>query len=109
MKAKNIGVKVNLPSLECNDKKCPFHGNIKLHGRTFSGDITKVDLNRSATIEFPHFYYLPKYERYEKRITRIKAHNPSCINAKVGNHVKIFETRKLSKTKNFVIIEVTKK
>ena len=109
MKAKNIGIEVNLPSQECNDKKCPFHGNLKLHGRIFTGDISKTDVNKSATVEFPHFYYIPKYERYEKRLTRIKVHNPQCINAKIGDHVKIVETRKISKTKNFVIVEVIKK
>ncbi len=109
MKAKNIGIEVNPPSQECNDKKCPFHGNLKLRGRTFTGNISKTDVNRSASVEFPHFYYLPKYERYEKRLTRIKVHNPPCINAKIGDHVKIVETRKISKTKNFVIVEVIKK
>ena len=46
-----------------------------------------------------------KFERYEKRRTRIKVHNPECINAKEGDIVKISECRPLSKTKNFVIIE----
>ena len=109
MEAKNIGIEVNLPSQECGDKKCPFHGLIRLHGRIFMGNVTKIDINRSATVEFIHFYYLPKYERYEKRITRIRAHNPTCINAKIGDYVKIGETRKISKTKNFVILEVIKK
>ncbi len=109
MKTKNIGIEVNPPNRECNDKKCPFHGNLKIHGRIFKGIITKIDLNKTATIEFTHFYYLPKYERYEKRITRIKAHNPACLNTKVNNEVMLAETKKLSKTKNFVIIEVIEK
>ena len=33
-------------------------------------------------------------------------HNPDCIDAKEGNLVKIMECRPLSKTKNFVIVEV---
>jgi|SRR3989338_7067709 len=109
MKTKNIGIEVNQPSQECTDKKCPFHGNLKIHGRIFTGNVSKVDLNKSATVEFSKFYYIPKYERYEKRLTRIKAHNPPCINAKPENLVKIAETRKISKTKNFVIFEVIKK
>ena len=108
METKNIGIEVKNPDRTCNDKKCPFHGDLKLHGRTFSGIITKVDLNKSATIEFNHFHYIPKFERYEKRITRIRAHNPSCISAKVGDYATIVETRKISKTKNFVIVEVIK-
>ena len=98
MKAKNIGIEVNLLNQECNDKKCPYHGELKLHGRIFLGNVTNVDVNKSATVEFIHFYYLPKYERYEKRITRIRVHNPLCINAKIGDYVRIGETRKISKT-----------
>ena len=109
MKTKNIGIEVNPPNQECNDKKCPFHGILKIHGRIFTGKITKVDLNKTATVEFTHLYSIPKYERYEKRITRIKAHNPSCISAGVGNEVIIAETKKISKTKNFVVVEVIKK
>ncbi len=33
------------------------------------------------------------------------AHNPPCINAKEGNIVMIGETRRLSKTKSFAVIE----
>ena len=109
MKTKNIGIKVDPPNKECDDKKCPFHGRLRLNGRIFIGKISKVDLNRSATVEFMHFYYLSKYERYEKRISRIKVHNPPCINAKILDKVRIVETRKISKTKNFVIVEVIKK
>ncbi|AJF62542.1 MAG: 30S ribosomal protein S17P [archaeon GW2011_AR20] len=109
MKTKTIGIEVELPKQECNDYHCPFHGTLKVHGRIFSGNITKVDVNKSATIEFVNFYYIPKYERYEKRITRLKVHNPPCLSAKIGDHVKIMESKPISKTKNFVIIEVMKK
>ena len=109
MKTKTIGIKVNLPEQECNDHHCPFHGSLKVRGRIFNANVTKVDINKSATVEFLNFYYLHKYERYEKRITRLKVHNPPCINAKIGNNVKIMESRPISKTKNFVVIEVIKK
>jgi small subunit ribosomal protein S17 len=76
---------------------------------SFIGDIIKADLHRTATIEFKREFFLPKYERKERRFSKIKAHNPACINAKIGDNVKIKETRPLSKTKNFVIVEVFKK
>ena len=109
MKAKQIGIEVELPRLECNDINCPFHGNLKVRGRMFVGKVTRVDTSKSATVEFIYYYYLPKYERYEKRTTRLKVHNPSCINAKIGDKVRIIESRPIAKTKNFVIIEVIKK
>jgi len=62
----------------------------------------------SVKVEFPRLHYLPKYERFEKRRTRIHAHNPTCINAVQGDNVKLMECRPLSKMKNFVLIEVIK-
>ena len=41
----------------------------------------------------------------KKKRTRLHAHNPSCIDAKEGDTVKIMECRPLSKTKKFVVIE----
>jgi small subunit ribosomal protein S17 len=92
----------------CNDKKCPFHGNTKLHGRTFTGTVIKKDTHRTAIIIFPRFYYLKKYERYEKRRTKLHVHNPSCINANINDKVIINECRPLSKTKNFIITKIIK-
>lgn len=49
--------------------------------------------------------YIPKYERYERRRSRIAAHRPQCIEVKSGNRVRIAECRKISKTKSFVVLE----
>jgi len=103
--SKNIGVKVKLPRKKCKDKDCPFHGSLKCRGRIFIGVVISTKMQKTATVEFGRQYYLPKYERYEKRRTRIKAHNPDCVNAKDGDIVRISECRPLSKTKNFVVIE----
>ena len=106
MKSKiDIGLDVMLPSRICDDKKCPFHGNLKPRGRIFTGIIKSKDPNRTATVYWKRLLYLKKYERYEKKNTKIKVHNPSCINAYIGDTVKIMETRPISKTKKFVIIE----
>ncbi|MFH0936322.1 MAG: 30S ribosomal protein S17 [Candidatus Woesearchaeota archaeon] len=91
--------------IDCGDRHCPFHGDISIRGRSFRGKIIKSDIHKTVTIEFPRQFYLKKYERYEKRRTRIKAHNPPCINAQVGDIVIIMETKPISKTKNFVITE----
>ncbi len=103
--SKNIGMKVELPNKKCNDEKCPFHGRLKCRGKIFTGTIISTKMQKTVTVEFKRQHFLPKYERYEKRRTRIKAHNPECISAKDGDIVKISECRPLSKTKNFVIIE----
>lgn len=102
---KNIGISVDPPKDTCDDKKCPFHGNLKLRGRTFTGTIVNKDVHRSATIEFKKRRHIPKYERYEVRRTKLRVHNPPCINAEEGEIVMVAESRPLSKTKNFVIIK----
>lgn len=102
---KNIGIDVAAPKSECEDKKCPFHGKIKLRGRIFTGVVLAKDTHRTATIEWTYPILVPKYERSETRRTKIHVHNPSCMDANVGDLVKVSETRPLSKTKNFVIIE----
>ena len=107
-KAKNIGIEVEYPSQECQDRKCPFHGNLKVRGRMFVGKVIAARAHKTVKIEFPRLHYLPKYERFEKRRTRIHAHNPPCINAVEGDNVKLMGCRPLSKIKNFVLIEVIK-
>ncbi len=105
----DIGIDVKSPENKCEDKHCPFHGSLKVRGFTFTGKIVKSDVHNTTTIEWPRLFYLHKYERYEKRRSRVKSHNPPCINAKVGDEVKIIECKPISKTKKFVIVEkVTK-
>ncbi len=109
MKAKkNAGMNIDMPSKSCDDKKCPFHGDIKLHGKTFVGEIIKKNPNRTVNVEWSVSYYIPKFERYSKRRTRVKAHNPPCIEGEVGEKVTIIETKPISKTKKFVVVRVEK-
>lgn len=109
-KIRNIGLVVNeLPKKECEDKNCPFHGKVSLRGRTFTGKVMEDPLYNTVKIEWPRLHYIPKYERYEKRRSRIKVHVPNCFDVQKGNMVRVMETRPISKSKNFVIIEVIKR
>lgn len=65
-------------------------------------------MSRTVVVEWPRIVYFSKYHRSARRSSRVKAHNPSCINARIGDKVRIQETRKLSKTKNFVVLEKLK-
>lgn len=103
--AKNIGIKVTPPKEECEDRHCPFHGDIKLRGKIMAGTVTKTDTHKSATVAWTRQHYLPKYERYELRKSKVRVHNPNCIKAQAGDKVKIAECRPISKMKHFVIIE----
>lgn len=89
----------------CKDNNCPIHGNISLRGRTFEGLVIKNPFQKTATIEWERRKFVKKYERYEKKRTRVKAHSPTCLDIKKGNKVKIMESRPISKTKKFVIMQ----
>jgi small subunit ribosomal protein S17 len=103
---RNIGIKVTPPTKVCeNDIHCPFHGNQPLRGRMFTGTVIRSKLPKCVLVEWTWKRKVQKYERYEKRRAKILAHCPTCINVEVGDTVKIMETRKISKTKNFVVIE----
>lgn len=92
------------PKNKCSDAKCPYHGRLSVRGRHFTGIVISGRMRRTAVIEFERLHFLRKYERYEKRRTKMNVHNPDCINAKEGDLVGVVECRPLSKTKNFVII-----
>ena len=103
--SKGIGLNIKQPKDSCEDKHCSFHGGLKLRGREFVGTVVKASAQKTAVVQWQRLFYLPKYERYEKRRSKLQVHNPACINAKVGDKVRIIESRPISKTKNFVIVE----
>ncbi len=78
---------------------------IALRGREFVGTVLKAKAQKTATVEWERKYFVPKYERYETRRSRVQVHNPTEINATHGDRVRIMECRPLSKTKKFVIVE----
>jgi small subunit ribosomal protein S17 len=89
---------------ECNDPKCAVHGTISVRGNVFRGKVISAKADKTVSIERELIKYIPKYERYRKIRSKIAAHNPPCINAKEGDIVTVGETRKLSKTKSFVVL-----
>ncbi len=104
-KVKNIGFDAKAPSKICKDRNCAWHGMLSVRGKIIEGEVVSSRAQRTAIIEKHYLNYLPKYERYERRHSRISAFNPECINAKEGDRVRIAETRPLSKTKAFVVVE----
>lgn len=104
-KAKDIGYDVELPKKTCNDVNCPFHGKLPIRGKILEGVIVSDRMQGTAIVRRDYLHFISKYERYEKRKSRISAHNPVCVDAKKGNKVRIAECRPLSKTKHFVVIE----
>jgi len=78
---------------------------IGTRGREFVGTVISAKMQKTATVEWPRTVFVSKYERSMTQRTRVKAHNPDSIEAKVGDKVLVRECRPLSKTKNFIIMQ----
>jgi len=100
-----IGINVKEPEKECDDRNCPFHGTLSVRGIILTGKVVSDAMDKTVVVEKTKMHYVPKYERYEKRTSRYKAHLPPCIEAKKGDEVTIAECRPLSKTVSFVVVE----
>lgn len=93
------------PKKQCNDRNCPFHGTLSIRGQVLEGFVDSSKMEKTVIVRRDYFHYNPKFLRYERRYSRIPSHNPPCLNAKIGDFVKIAECRPLSKTVSFVVVE----
>ena len=105
---RDIGLDVQPPTKECMDPNCPFHGVLPVRGQVLRGVVVSDKMDKTVVVQRVFIKKIAKYERYEKRKTKVHAHNPPCIDAKVGDNVTISECRPLSKTKSYVVVEVAK-
>jgi small subunit ribosomal protein S17 len=106
--ARNIGLNVMAPQEECFDVNCPFHGTLPVRGQVITGKVVSDHMMGTVVVARNYLHYMNKFNRYEKRSSKLHAHVPPCVHAKVGDTVKIAECRPLSKTTSFVVVEVEK-
>ena len=104
-RGRDIGLDVRAPKEACEDPHCPFHGRLAVRGQVLEGTVVSTGMQRTAVVERTLLHYVPKYERYEKRRRRYLAHNPPCLKVQPGHRVRIAETRPLSKTVAFCIVQ----
>lgn len=102
---KDIGTGSKPPEGKCEDKHCPWHGGLKVRGMGFIGTVKSAKAHNTVIVEWKFHKKVQKFERYERKHSRVAAHNPPCIHAKEGDSVYIVECRPLSKTKKFVVVE----
>ncbi len=100
----DTGLGLKGPEKTCEDRNCPWHGQLAVRGRVFECTVMSTKTHLSAIVERSYHQLMPKYQRYERRKSKIVAHNPLCIAAKYGDTVVIAECRPISKTKHFVVV-----
>ncbi len=76
--------------------------------KTRTGIVTSDSREKTVTvsieIQFPH----PKYKKIVKKTRKLHAHDES-FDAKIGDTVKIMETKPYSKTKRWRITEIVER
>ncbi|MEM2021938.1 MAG: 30S ribosomal protein S17 [Zestosphaera sp.] len=110
--ARDIGIVfegLQPPVEECEDPKCPWHGNLKIRGALLVGSVVKLRAKKMVVVEREHLVYVSKYKRYERRRSRIHARVPACISLALGDQVLIGETRPLAKSVAWVVLGRIKK
>lgn len=95
------------PKKTCNDMDCPFHGGLPIRGRVLDGVVVSAKMDKTVVVGRDYLTYVSRFKRYERRRSRIPSHNPPCIDAKEGDRVVIAESRPISKTVSFVVVEKT--
>ena len=93
------------PKKTCNDRNCPFHGDLPIRGHVLEGVVISAKMDKTVTVKRDYLYYVPKFMRYERRHSHIPSHNPPCVDAKEGDRVIIAECRPISKTVSFTVVE----
>jgi len=82
---------------------------LKTRGNEIEGIVVRDKAKKSVIVEHAYTTFLTKYERSLRKTSRIAAYNPECINARTGDKVLLSETRRLSKTKSFVVMKILNK
>ncbi|MFA5089493.1 MAG: 30S ribosomal protein S17 [Candidatus Omnitrophota bacterium] len=76
--------------------------------KEFSGIVISDKMQKTLIVRVMHMAKHPKYGRIAKKYNKFKVHDENNT-AKIGDAVRIRETRPLSKEKHFRLIEITKK
>ncbi|HQI13294.1 30S ribosomal protein S17 [Candidatus Shapirobacteria bacterium] len=76
-------------------------------GKIFTGVVASDKMTNTIVISLAYTYRHPLYHKIVRKHKRIYAENN--LNAKIGDTVKVKETRPLSKLKRFTTLEILKK
>ena len=112
--SRNIGIPGVIPPKvkeeECKDQSCPYHGTTRIRGKITKGVVVNKKSRNTVIIRQDYVQFVKKYQRYERRNSRLACHLPECLNSEieVGDFVRVGESRKLSKTKAFIVLDKLK-
>lgn len=79
--------------------------NKETNARTLVGKVVSDKMNKTIVVLIERTVKHPKYGKIMKRRTKLHAHDENQV-CKIGNTVKIRETRPISKMKSWTLVEV---
>lgn len=79
--------------------------NTETNARTMIGKVVSDKMQKTIVVMIERTVKHPKYGKIMKRRTKLHAHDENQI-GKIGNTVKIRESRPISKLKTWVLVEV---
>lgn len=114
------------------DKKCPWTGLVSIRGRILTGKVVSTKMSRTIIIRREYLHYVPKYNRYERRHSKLPVHvspafrgefsfaqmqpysasvaDIACrsLSVNVGDDVIVGQCRPLSKTVKFNLLKIAR-
>lgn len=76
--------------------------------REVTGKVISNKMDKTITVEIFRTVMHPRYKKYIKKTSVFKAHDEKN-EANIGDKVRIYETRPLSKTKRWKLAEIVQK
>lgn len=76
--------------------------------KVFVGTVVSDRMSKTVVVSVERFFRHPEYNKLVRRRTKVKAHDEER-KCRVGDRVKIMETRPLSRDKRWRIVEVVQK
>lgn len=103
---RDIGINgIKLPTEDCNDPECPFHGKLSVRGQILKGIVISDKMTKNIVMKRYREKWSYKYQRKQRVSSKIHAYSPPCMEAKIGDIITIAECRPLNKGSSFVVIE----
>jgi len=108
---RNIGIPGVVPpkskAEDCKDQSCPYHGITRIRGKIAKGVVVSKKSKNTVIIRRDYVQFIKKYQRYERRNTKLACHIPDCLTHEIdiGDLVRVGESRKISKSKAFIVLE----
>lgn len=73
--------------------------------KIYTGKVVSDKMDKTVVVAVTRLYQHPRYKKTVKKITKFMAHDEGNI-CKVGDTVRIIETRPLSKKKRWTVIDI---